>query len=99
MGEKRKVRFKRRVGPDSYVGTRRDEDGSEHEILIREPTEGSPIYPGTEIMTVDAHCDGGWHAAETVYRSGGEGPAQVATDEYREGWDRIFGNKPDVGLA
>jgi hypothetical protein len=27
------------------------------------------------------------------------GPAQVATDAYRTGWDNIFGKKPTVGLA
>jgi hypothetical protein len=27
------------------------------------------------------------------------GPAQVATKEYREGYDRIFGTRPTVGKA
>lgn len=27
------------------------------------------------------------------------GPAQVATDAYRDGWARIFGSKPTVGQA
>lgn len=29
----------------------------------------------------------------------GHGPAQVASKEYREGYDRIFGTKPTVGKA
>jgi hypothetical protein len=28
-----------------------------------------------------------------------DGPAQVATPAYREGYDRIFGTKPAVGQA
>lgn len=30
---------------------------------------------------------------------GGDGPAQVATEEYRDGWDRIFGGKQTIGEA
>jgi hypothetical protein len=29
----------------------------------------------------------------------GSGPAQVATDAYRQGWDNIFGGKRSVGQA
>jgi hypothetical protein len=46
----------------------------------------------------------GWREAETLYsgpaqKAGGDGPAQVATKEYREGYDRIFGKRGEVGLA
>ena len=31
--------------------------------------------------------------------SGGDGPAQVATPEYRANWDTLFGKKQTVGQA
>lgn len=37
--------------------------------------------------------------AEFRTLAGGDGPAQVATDAYRTGWDRIFGKKIDIPEA
>ncbi len=31
--------------------------------------------------------------------AGGDGPAQVASDAYRDGWDTLFGKKQVVGQA
>lgn len=59
-------------------------------------------------------CEGGhWHELTPLYkydapnergapaarRATSDGPPQVATPAYREGFDRIFGKKAPVGLA
>jgi hypothetical protein len=54
------------------------------------------MLPGSEIAHISPEDSDGWHEVQTLYRNG---PAQVATPKYREGYDRIFGKKPDVGLA
>jgi len=50
--------------------------------------EGQPIPPGTEMITADSIGDGRY-AIRDSYKAG---PAQVATKQYRDGWDRIFKN-------
>lgn len=83
----------RRRGDDITIGT------------FAEFKEGKPIAEGSEIMHVGAPDDEGWCDVDSLYRHGGEaratsdGPPQVATPAYREGYDRIFGKKPAVGLA
>lgn len=32
-------------------------------------------------------------------KAAGQGPSQVATEEYRNGWDNVFGVKQPVGQA
>ncbi len=43
----------------------------------------------------DEHCPNG--ADERAARD--KGPAQVATDEYRKGWDNVFGIRQPIGEA
>jgi len=93
---KDQIRWGPQIGPDARVAIRRDADGNEREVLARQPGDGAPMLPGTEVVTVSPTCRDGWHDVETLYR---HGPPQVATPKYREGYDRIFGKKPDVGLA
>ena len=61
--------------------------------------DGQPIPERGELIQVGAEDDEGWRDVTTIYKSERSGPAQVATPEYREGYDRIFGSKQKVGLA
>lgn len=69
-----------------FVRTLRDgEHIGGHEVVVLNPA-GDGTYDVTSMGQA------GEMAAE------GSGPAQVATDEYRDGWDRIFGKGP-IGEA
>jgi hypothetical protein len=70
--------------------------------------EMQPMRPGVsvpdEARFVECH-DGKWTIHESIAElkggqslKAGAGPAQVATEEYRESWERTFG-KQRVGLA
>lgn len=88
-----------RMGPELSPGVRtallRREDG-DSPVLMTRPKDGAPIPPGASMVHVDQECREGWHDVTTLYTNG---PAQVATPEYREGWERIFGGKQPVGDA
>jgi hypothetical protein len=89
------VRFGPSVGPNSRIAVRRNEDGEEP-VIVHRAVDGAPLPPDVEILNVNGECRDGWH---TVTSLGRTGPAQVATPAYREGYDRIFGKKTQVGLA
>lgn len=58
-------------------------------FIVTEPCESDkPLPAGATMLHVEPHRDGRHHMLELV---GVSGPPQVATDAYREGWDRIFG--------
>lgn len=82
------------VAPGVRVAVRRDETG-ERVVTLRKAVDGAPMGPTTELVEVDPECRGGWHSVRSIYR----GPPQVATDAYREGYDRIFGGRQTVGAA
>ena len=88
------IRFGPQIGPDAHIAIRRDADGNEHKVVAGPMEDGASIMPGTEILSVSSKCRDGWHEVRPIY-----GPPQVATPAYRKGHDRIFGKKPDVGLA
>ncbi len=76
----------------------RDAEGNERHIRYEPTGDGEALKPGADLMRVSDECRDGWHDVEILYRAS-SGPPQVATPEYREGYDRIFGKKPDVGIA
>ena len=92
------------IGPDERIGVRQRASGELDVVTFSTIREGEPLQESTEIVRIeDPDCScGGWQESETIYKmpkAGGDGPAQVATPAYREGYDRIFGKKPAVGLA
>lgn len=48
--------------------------------------EGKPIPPGAEYVHAESLGDGRYAVRESITI----GPAQVATKQYRDGWDRTF---------
>ncbi|KKK97215.1 hypothetical protein LCGC14_2654970 [marine sediment metagenome] len=88
------IRFGPQIAPDTCIAVRRDADGNEHKVIAGPLEDGASIMPGTEILSVSSECRDGWHEVRPIYK-----PPQVATPAYRKGYDRIFGKKPNVGLA
>jgi hypothetical protein len=74
--------------------------------------QGEPLN-GAELLSVKYDSQVGDFEVESIYNPNREGtsapmgtqaktphgPAMVASDEYRSGWDRIFGSKARVGSA
>ena len=88
--KKDKVRFE----SDDHATIKR-QDGSVQIGTFHEMRDGQPLPEGAELVQVDYHPGDEWHNSETLYK---QGPAQVATPAYREGYERIFGKK-EVGIA
>jgi len=55
---------------------------------VMQVRDGQPIPPDTEMTMADSIGDGRY-AIRDSYKIG---PAQVATKQYRDGWDRVFKN-------
>lgn len=93
------------IGPHARLAVR-ERDGEQELTLVGPLRDGVPLPDHAEIVHLEAPdctCDG-WQAATTLYRPSERrttesGPVQVATPAYRDGYDRIFGKQPTVGLA
>lgn len=104
MKPKDQIRIGPEVSPGQRIAFRRR--GEEFAVgTIGELKDGRPIPEGAEFIKLARECHDGWHDATVLYSHESapneqqrSGPAQVATPEYREGYDRIFG-KQKVGLA
>lgn len=59
---------------------------------MRVVKEGQPFLPGETVYTVNT--DTGEVVDKTQVPGG---PSRASTPQYREGWDRIFGNGSDGG--
>jgi hypothetical protein len=65
---------------------------------MRKTSEGQPIHG--ELVRLIKREEPMLFDVETLYRASTkearetEGPAQVATDAYRKGWDRLFKKRP-----
>lgn len=93
--KKEEINIGPEIAPGTRVAVRRDEEG-ERTVVVRSLKDGEPLTPGAEVATASRECRNGWRDLTVHYRNG---PAQVATPEYRQGYDRIFGKKQKVGLA
>ncbi len=110
---KDQIRLGREISPGRHETLRR-RDGKISNGLFGGLKEGQPIPKGAEIVSLGKPDADGWHDANVLYRhednpvaapvevtekrNTSDGPPQVATPEYRKGYDRIFG-KQKVGLA
>ena len=79
-------------GPTPVVKVRGD--GTKSMTVSFPLREGRPLPPGAEHFV---HVGGGEYRKMAL--GGGQGPAQVATEDYRQGWETIFGKKQPVGEA
>lgn len=95
MKSKDRVRFDSLSPYGGVIGTR-ERDGNSGLVSLLPAPDGTPIPEGGELVHVGANDSEGWRNVEVLYRNG---PAQVATPAYREGYDRIFGKKQKAGLA
>lgn len=57
---------------------------------VRECHDGEPLPHGQDLYFVDRKT------GRVVDHMKIDGPAQVATDRYRNGWDAIFGKPPEA---
>jgi hypothetical protein len=100
-----RVRLGPQIGPNARLAVR-ERDGEISTAIVQKARDGDSIPEGGELAQVDnPDCTcGRWQDVTTLYERGEgcateSGPAQVATEAYRAGHDRIFGKKPTVGLA
>lgn len=98
--KKDKLRIGAEIAPNTRLVERRGERPSLGTLAPMR--EGQPLSEGAELVKITPGEDDEWHDVETIYRHEPRaelsGPPQVATEAYREGYDRIFG-KQKVGLA
>jgi hypothetical protein len=91
-----------RLGPEIEPGRgaaiRRSDEGISFGTFT-EVKSGRPIPEGAELICVGDPADDGWRGVTPFYKHESNGPAQVATPAYHEGYDRIFGKKREAGLA
>lgn len=91
-----------KIGPEVAPGVRaaiRRRGDETEPVYFTEHADGAPINPGEEYVRFGKPARDGWRPVTSVYKAAGDGPAQVATPSYREGYDRIFGKKQQVGQA
>lgn len=101
MAEEKKETGKIQFGPELEGGGRmvaRRRGNVVEYGTMKDPEYGRPMAPNSELIRVGARDEDGWHDVTVLY-SNRSGPAQVATPQYREGYDRIFGKKQPVGEA
>jgi hypothetical protein len=89
-------------GSDLYILRRRSADGPVEAAIVQPLVEGKPL--SGEVISlrrredvpflfdVTTELSVGAGAPETSIPTGG--PAQVASDSYRRGWDAIWGRRP-----
>ncbi len=100
------------IGPDIGLGSIRPciRHTPDHQIKhgwVKDMHDGEPIAPGASVVTMSYDDQHGDYRVDSEVSlkdrhppcQSKSGPAMVSSDEYRTGWDRIFGNKAPVGSA
>jgi len=71
------------------------ECGSDRSLGLKSPEYGEPLQPGQAVVQVKPLADREHFEIDTIVERAEDGtisgPAQVATEEYRNGWDATFG--------
>ena len=90
------IYFGPEISPGVYAALRRTPDGEVRQVTCAAMQSGVPLRPSSELAHAGESSEDGWRPLTSIYKAG---PAQVATPEYRAGYDRIFGKKQKVGIA
>lgn len=80
------------VGPEVEGGGRMFARCNENGVSVGTMSvaeDGKPLSEGSELVRL-THIENNRYQVEHLYS---HGPAKVASEEYRNGWDRIFGKK------
>jgi hypothetical protein len=80
---------------DNILGVR-IRDGAVDFVEAERVKHGKPINTENDLLSLRSRDDGAFDV-ETIYKGKngtGRGPAQVATHQYRKGWDEVFGKPP-----
>lgn len=85
------------LAPEHYAAVR-ERGGATEPIVVRKVREGESLTDDALVLEKTDHPN---RFAVTEVRAlrAGHGPAQVASPQYRENFDRIFGGKQEVGQA
>lgn len=86
------------VGGDIFPFIRHRSNCTTEAGFVKQAKEGEPLYDGAVLLEPRGQEPGAFNVVST-YKAQKSGPAQVATNEYREGYDRIFGGSQPVGQA
>ncbi|MES1157927.1 MAG: hypothetical protein ABUL67_02390 [Haliangium ochraceum] len=86
-----------------HILRRRSEEGPIEAGLLRPMREGKPITGEVislsqredQPLLFDVKSEFGGDAPAAETRLPGDGPAQVASDAYRKGWDAVWGRRRD----
>jgi hypothetical protein len=89
-----RIRFGHEIAPGKRVGVLQ-RDGAERFVVAARPSDGVPLVEGSEVISAGTLDADGWQPVTVLYR---QGPSQVATPAYRDGYERIFG-RGKVGVA
>jgi len=78
--------------PDGGMVISRHRPDHAHEYAVAVPTvAGRPMARGEECVSIESRGDGTYTIVDSyVHGQRAAGPAQVATDDYRCGWERTF---------
>lgn len=78
--------------PNGHVAISRHRPNHANEVAVAFPlTDGRPMAVGDEVATLRDLGNGSFEITDSyVHGARGPGPAQVATEGYRIGWERIF---------
>jgi hypothetical protein len=79
--------------PNGHMVISRHRPNHANEVAVAHPvTDGTPLAIGDEVATMRDRGDGSFEIVDSYVHGvrAGSGPAQVATEDFRTGWDRTF---------
>jgi len=77
--------------PDGYVAiSRHRPDHTTEMVIARRAIPGKPMATGEEYVSLKNLGDGSYEVTGSYVHGTKSGPAQVATEDFRAGWERTF---------